>query len=195
MTTEELEARRPVWIALSELFLDTDVRLAYVSIAETLAASAYSLAELRRILDDEVTPVLQGNLCQVAGEWCGFDEEWLVEQISARFGKRRWLPALVNLDNDWRVLTALVVRLRDFPDPAARARRLSAWRALMPLLLYRTRLAPGGGECLAKNEVAIFREELWPLLIDEVRRLARSQPEVYPDEATVEENWSRWSQR
>ena len=169
--------------------------MAYVSIAETLAASAYSLAELRRILDDEVTPVLQGNLCQVAGEWCGFDEEWLVEQISARFGKRRWRPALLNLDSDWRALTALVARLRNLPDPAARARRLSAWRALMPLLLHRDQLASGHSGGPAQEEAAIFREELWPLLIDEVRRLARSQPAVYPDEAMVEANWSRWSKR
>ena len=39
MTVEEIAIRRPVWVATSNLFLDTDVRLWYASVARTLDAS------------------------------------------------------------------------------------------------------------------------------------------------------------
>lgn len=193
MSGFDLTQRRPVWLALADLFLDTDVRSAYVSIAATLAASPYSLDELRRILDDEVTPVLQGNLLQVAGEWAGFDEEWVIERVSARVGKRRWLPALVNLNSDWRVLAGLVERLRALPDDQARARRMAAWCALLPLFLDREPRAALPSGCPRDEEAAIFREELWPLLIEGVRALADSK--TYPDEAAVAANWVSWSAR
>lgn len=69
MTGEERARREPVWIASSALFLDTDPRMSYVSIVRELAGSGYSLDELLRILEDEVTPALQSNLVQAAGEW------------------------------------------------------------------------------------------------------------------------------
>lgn len=134
MTDEELAHRKPVWIALADLFLDTDVRLSYVSIVRVLARSPYPLAELRQILDDEVTPALQSNLLQVAGEWAMFPKEWVVERVTPRAGKRRWLPNLVNLDDDWRVLAGLIELIRSLPEEE-RERRLDAWQALMPLLL------------------------------------------------------------
>ena len=57
-----VETRKPVWIALSELFLDVDPSLAYDYIARTLAASPYTLNELYAILCDEVAPLLKSNL-------------------------------------------------------------------------------------------------------------------------------------
>jgi hypothetical protein len=189
----DLAARRPVWLALAELFLDTDVRFGYVAVAAALAESTYSLEELRRILDDEVTPALQGNLLQMAGEWAGFDEEWMVEQVSARVGKRRWLPAFVNTSPDWRAVAGLVSLLRALPDDDARKRRASAWRALLPLFLMRDLRTAAASGCSVKEEALIFREELWPLMIESVRALADGK--VYPDEADVEANWSRWSGR
>jgi hypothetical protein len=46
LSTAEDATRRPVWIALSDLFLDTDVRLHYASIVGVLAASPCSLDQL-----------------------------------------------------------------------------------------------------------------------------------------------------
>jgi len=34
-----------------------------------------------------------------------------------------------------------------------------------------------------------FRQELWPVLIEDARRLARLEPEIYPDEQEIEFNW------
>jgi hypothetical protein len=78
---DDLAARRPVWLALSDLFLDTDTSLSRVWRIETLAASPYSMAELEEILLDEVFPACGANLLIVAGEWAGFDQDWLERRI------------------------------------------------------------------------------------------------------------------
>lgn len=81
---EDLEHRRPVWEALSDLFLDTDTSLARAWRAGILAASPYSLDELQQILVDEIYPVCRSNLFSIAGEWAGFDPEWLESSILRR---------------------------------------------------------------------------------------------------------------
>jgi hypothetical protein len=78
----DIESRRPVWAALSELFLDTNLDSADVNrIAKTLASSRYSLDELDQILLSEVYPACRSNLLSMAGEWAGFDPEWLESRI------------------------------------------------------------------------------------------------------------------
>lgn len=73
--------RKPVWSALSDLFLDTDVTLHYDYIVRTCAASPFTIDELEAILKNEVAPVVLPNLYDIAGEWAGFDEDWLVKAI------------------------------------------------------------------------------------------------------------------
>lgn len=78
----DVESRRPVWAALSELFLDTNLDSADVNrIAKMLARSRYSLDELDQILLWEVYPACRSNLLSIAGEWAGFDPEWLESRI------------------------------------------------------------------------------------------------------------------
>lgn len=80
----ELEQRRPVWNALSELFLDTELQpYEYQWIAEVLAKSVYTEKELEWILQYEVAPILSANLLSGAGEWDGFDQDWLAAQIQS----------------------------------------------------------------------------------------------------------------
>jgi hypothetical protein len=80
----DLAARRPVWQALSTLFLDTDVSLDLEYRARVLAESPYTLGELEEILIDEVYPVCRANLLDMAGEWGGFDPAWLEDSILQR---------------------------------------------------------------------------------------------------------------
>ncbi len=91
-TVPDIESRQPVWVALSNLFLDTEVDLLAESIAQALASSPYSIEQLETILVTEVYPVCKYNLWSVAGEWVGFDEHWLVAQICRKRGglSRRW---------------------------------------------------------------------------------------------------------
>ncbi|MEI7732535.1 MAG: hypothetical protein WCO56_23390 [Verrucomicrobiota bacterium] len=78
LTDAEFERRKPVWKAFSEFWLDTELQDEDLQrIANIAAASGYTVAELRDIYLYEVAPVVSPNLLTVAGEWAGFDEEWL----------------------------------------------------------------------------------------------------------------------
>lgn len=70
--------------ALSELYLDTDLRPSLPRIAATLAASGLRREEVVRIWREELTPILHWNLLSAAGEWASFDREWLLERIRKR---------------------------------------------------------------------------------------------------------------
>ena len=84
----DIEARRPVWEALSTLFLDTDVTLLRDYRVGKLAESPYTLDELEEILREEVFPVCSWNLFSVAGVWSGFDQEFLEKAIMKRMRRR-----------------------------------------------------------------------------------------------------------
>lgn len=182
MTEAELAPRRRVWIAMADLFLDTDVRIHYIDVVRVLAASPYSLDELWTILDQEVTPALQSNLMQVAGEWAMFPDDWVVEQVEPRAGKRRWLPNVVDMKEDWRVLAALIRRIRELPDDESRKQRLDVWQVLMMDVLLGENPTPHPERCPGVPVVEmerILREELMP----ELRATARTD---------AEDNWRRF---
>lgn len=112
------DARIPVWIALSELYLDTDVSVFHDAIADTLAASPYSVDDLRDILMDDVHPALHVNLMSVAGEWAGFDEAWLIERIEAVGRQPRWRRRMSrwfarDIDAQWRALEPMILAARN----------------------------------------------------------------------------------
>ena len=83
-TANELENRRPVWTALSSMFLDTDVAAMREQRCAALAASPYSLDELEEILITEVYPVCWANLNSPAAEQTAFDPAWLESAIRRR---------------------------------------------------------------------------------------------------------------
>lgn len=80
----DLTTRRPVWLALSTMFLDADVALTRAARAGVLAGSPFSLDELEAILIDEVYPVCWANLNAPNGEREGFDPAWLQAMILGR---------------------------------------------------------------------------------------------------------------
>ena len=109
----DTDARIPVWIALSDLYLDTEVSTFHDGIAATLAASPYSLDALRDMLMDDVHPALYPNLLSVAGEWAGFDEAWLIERIEAVGRRPRWCRRMSrwfvrDIDTQWRALEPMI---------------------------------------------------------------------------------------
>lgn len=72
----EIETRLPVWHALSEMFLDTELdRADYARIAAALIAAPYSEDQLRSIFEEEVAPAFIFNLLDVAGEWTPWSRE------------------------------------------------------------------------------------------------------------------------
>lgn len=115
LSEDEIEARLPLWCALSDLFLDTEMQDGdYQAIARTASAGGFSADQVRDILEREVFPAFAVNLMSVAGEWAGFDAEFVRERILetlARPPLTRFLAGGVKkqlMAEDWpRVLAAI----------------------------------------------------------------------------------------
>ena len=124
LTNAEIAARRPVWVALSDLFLDTDVSLSYEYTAQICARSEYTLDELKQILINEVAPVVSVNLFSMAGEWAGFDEEWLVAGIRHKMNSQSPCSKAMTklfrrfvfkhyIHEHWRAVAQKIIALRE----------------------------------------------------------------------------------
>ncbi|MBA3699783.1 MAG: hypothetical protein H0W78_13125 [Planctomycetes bacterium] len=83
-------ARHKVWVAFSDLFLDTDISDYYYDVAYSCAKSGFTIDELKSILMDEVAPICGLNGFQIAGEWAGFEEDWLIDSIESYRRKSKW---------------------------------------------------------------------------------------------------------
>lgn len=119
LSNPELENRRPVWVVLSELFLDTTLDGHDIErIAETLARSPYTLDELDRILLWEVYPACRANLVSIAGEWSGFDPDWLESKICRPLSgtSRAWVGTVGRLgrwsSTTWRRIKKAIASAR-----------------------------------------------------------------------------------
>ena len=112
----DLRRRRPVWAALSDLFLDTEVRPLVVTASAACLSSGYSDQEPQTIWRHEVSPVLAKNLLATpGGEWSGFDPDWLEAEILQRRPKvtdRLW--ARLNLKS-WNEVCRLRTWLSTWP--------------------------------------------------------------------------------
>jgi hypothetical protein len=123
---QQIQKRRPLWVALSELWLDTELSGEELErIARIMADSDLNIEQLRRVYLVEVAPVVSSNLVAIAGEWSGFDEEWLCSQIVSNLRDRprrtrfwSWFPLtrgpmLYATERHWARLVELVQRFRD----------------------------------------------------------------------------------
>jgi hypothetical protein len=118
LTPSRIEHRMPVWHALSDLFLDTELQPAdYERIAAALRRSGYSTGELRTILDEEVLPAFAFNLLAIAGEWVPWGEEEVraIMLRSLRARRRpplgRWLLKRLHghyLEAEWAKISASI---------------------------------------------------------------------------------------
>ena len=80
---DQLARRRPVWEAMSDFFLDTELDDARLGeIAAILRVSGYTISELEDILATEVAPLLYKNVLAPAGAWSSFDTGWIEGQIA-----------------------------------------------------------------------------------------------------------------
>lgn len=96
LTDTEMDVRLPVWHALSDLFLDTELSEDdYRRIAVALGSSGCSLEELRVIFFDEVGPAFSFNMIDIAGEWCSWtaDEvrEIMRRSLNEGLSPRKWM--------------------------------------------------------------------------------------------------------
>ena len=160
----DLDTRRPVWIAFSDLFLDTDVRIWYPYTALIAAKSPYSIEELNGIFHNEVAPVVSGNLLSIAGEWAGFDNEWLVTSIQTYIaaGRAKPMRRLMNLlvEDDWKRISFLISTLRKLDQPEWEERK-QIWNTLRSL--FTDGFIPGSSPPLTRSQLGeIWHTEIWP---------------------------------
>jgi hypothetical protein len=93
LAPEDIERRLPLWVALSDLFLDTEMgRLWYPSIVKAIRNGGFTVAEAKQILIEEVGPVFAPNLLSVAGEWAGFPDDFVRDRVSAYLNRAGWRP-------------------------------------------------------------------------------------------------------
>ena len=149
---DEIARRRPLWIALSDLFLDTEMpEIHYRGIREAALSGGFATNEVKAILTDEVAPAVGANLLQIAGEWAMFDPDWVVDQVSDRVAGRPVVgaisgPALFGvqrmvLSHDWsrleRVLNGEPIETvvpPQRPSPRLVAPRLFWWGVAVILI-------------------------------------------------------------
>lgn len=91
-----LSERKPIWVALSNFYLDKELQNHdFKFIATKIKESPYSFDEVKQIDKQEVFPVLHLNLLSVAGVWNGFDEDWLISEITKKLQKSSWFKAFM----------------------------------------------------------------------------------------------------
>ena len=184
--------REQVWIAQSDLFLDTDVRLNYAYVARVTAGSPYSLEELEAICRDEVAPIVESNLLDIAGEWAGFPDDWLIRSITERLATHPPVPYPMDTDSikQWHAVAHLVRALRALP-PEIRDARVQLWHSLRGLFLERNEKPPAN---LPDGRMVdyVIREELWPAFGVSVDAYRQHNPRMYPSPAEIHEQTALW---
>jgi hypothetical protein len=134
LTAEALAQRRPVWAAMSDVFLDTETRWYFPRIAQTLVESGLAWDALEGIWRDEIYPECWGNLLSVAGEWAmmSLNEARLIRRAEAgptRVGRLfyRWSAGAIH--GQWQALGTFF-QLRAALPPGARAPQVEVWSLL-----------------------------------------------------------------
>ncbi len=115
LSEDEIQARLPLWCALSELFLDTEMQDAhYLAIARAAREGGFSAEQVRDSLEREVFPAFAPNLMSVAGEWAGFRPDYVRERVLQVLGRQQAMRFFTGgvkkqlMAEDWpRVLAAI----------------------------------------------------------------------------------------
>ncbi len=80
----EIARRLPVWCAMSDAFLDTELDAHNCRhMADVVRAQGFTLAEAEAIFRTEVAPAFPGNLLSMAGEWEGWSEQTVRARVLA----------------------------------------------------------------------------------------------------------------
>jgi hypothetical protein len=90
---EEVERRLPLWRALANFYLDTEGVTFVAEVVDAATEGKFSSSEVENILRWEVRPALYPNLLSVAGEWAGWDDDWLRDHMATSLERRIWLRA------------------------------------------------------------------------------------------------------
>lgn len=134
LTPEDVVRRRPVWEAMSDVFLDTETRWFFPRIAQVMVDSGLAWEELDAIWRDEIYPECKHNLLQVAGEWgmMTLDEPRLLRRAEAgpnKVGRLIYRLGAGAIHTQWEALGSLYRTLRTLPQET-RAAHVEVWTLL-----------------------------------------------------------------
>ena len=122
---DDLQNRLPVWVAMTDFYLDTELADEAISmIARVCAVSPYSIEELERIMFCEVWPAFVPNLMCVAGEWAGWPDDYVRERVlecykPRRYRSWRWNPFKRLFCERWPEIVAQVREARTRAEAGA----------------------------------------------------------------------------
>lgn len=89
LNAEEIEKRKPLWQAFSDLWLDNELQDFEIDhIVDLMKKSGYDLVELEKIFYSEVAPAVYQNTFSMTGEWTGFEAEQLFRSITDNIKKQ-----------------------------------------------------------------------------------------------------------
>ncbi|MCK5797559.1 MAG: hypothetical protein KAI47_10270 [Deltaproteobacteria bacterium] len=92
-----------VWEAMAEQFLDTERRHDLPFTALRCVEAGLSVSQAREVWRHEVTRAVGFNTWDIAGEWMGWDRDWLIARIEATRPRHGQVPgALANLGYRFR---------------------------------------------------------------------------------------------
>ena len=95
---------------------------------------------------------------------------------------------MVKMHDEWQCIAQLTAILRALPIEVHGA-RAQAWHALILLFLDKQPTCRPSGEFTFQEFESFFRNDLWPLLIEGSRKLARQNAKYHPNEQEIEGNW------
>jgi hypothetical protein len=122
--------RIQVWVSMADHFLDTETRQDIPLTALACVQAGMTPAEAADVWRYEVSPAVGFNSWSVAGEWQGWDRDWLVRRIEwcrpfNRPGTLRWLRYRIRVHlghGDWVAISRCIDALRAIPSADDRAR-------------------------------------------------------------------------
>ncbi len=91
LTPTDVERRLPLWRALADLYLDTEDAGFVANIVSVAEQAGFTADDVDQILRWEVRPALYANYLNVAGEWAGWDNDWLEDRITKSIRGPHWL--------------------------------------------------------------------------------------------------------
>lgn len=120
VSPDELERRKPLWDAMGDLFLDTEVRWYLPYVARVCVESRFDDATLEDIFWCEVFPLGADNLDQLIGEWAvlGVPESSFIRRAGSK--ERKTMTELRlgwMVTQKWAGALALSRVLRTEPQP------------------------------------------------------------------------------
>lgn len=83
------DANADVVLAMAEHFLDTETRHRLPHTASLCVRAGLNAEQVRSLWCHDVAPVVGMNLLSPAGEWAGWNRDWLLRQIAARRARGR----------------------------------------------------------------------------------------------------------